>query len=386
MKISTEHTREWVEGGEEYFRRLEESIDAAKFEILFVVYIFEPDEVGHRIASALVRASKRGVKVRLIVDAIGSINLSDSFIQTYFSKLDRFQVFRPRSFFAFGLNFFPRLHSKIIVIDREILWIGGLNIIRDHLLGIGKECKHDFAVRLTGPVVEEATLYARWINRSRRLRLKQWMYRQKNLRSIKKESRDAGSSDIEFLVRDNLLQRREIYKSYLRAIRSAEREITIATAYFLPPKSFLTAIKNAAKRGVRVRLLLQGVADVPILKMATRSLYLDLTKSGIEILEHRDYIVHEKVAVVDDSWATIGSHNLDPISVFFNLEANVIFRNAESCRELRAIIEKSMAGQVENLSLQLNREESFYRRAINRLALSLLKLSFSLFTRPNNYN
>lgn len=380
---SEQHQLQWFDGGDSYFSELIRAIESAQREILFICYIFEADEVGTPVAKALQEAQQRGVKVRLLLDGIGAEDLSKAFQQKYFSKLYRYQIFRPCEDLLSRLRLFPRLHTKLVVFDRETAFIGGINITKDHLSKMNASCKHDYAVKVTGPIIPEITSYARWLTRSRRKNIRKWVSSERNLRRLRKKSQQGNESEIQFLIRDNFLKRKEIYRSYFQAIRSAQREIIICAAYFMPPQSFLRELKKASKRGVKVSILLQGVPEYKSLKLATQSLYDDLMRAGIEILEHEKCVVHEKVAIIDENWATLGSHNLDPTSILFNLEANLVFRNPKHCAELKEIVQTNIQKGSKPISLE---KRGLFRRLTDWFVLRLVKLSLSIFTRPGLYN
>jgi cardiolipin synthase A/B len=146
-----------------------------------------------------------------------------------------------------------------------------------------------------------------------------------------------------FIVRDNLRQRRAIERSYVEAIRHAKRSVDIAVPYFYPGRSFRSALRGAAERGVQVRLLLQGKVDYKFAAMAARALYAEMQARGVRIFEYTPAFLHAKVAVVDGHWATVGSSNIDPISLLLNLEANVVVRDADFARSLAERFEVAFA-------------------------------------------
>ncbi|MCA1978059.1 MAG: phospholipase D-like domain-containing protein, partial [Thiobacillus sp.] len=144
-----------------------------------------------------------------------------------------------------------------------------------------------------------------------------------------------GHSRAAFVVRDNFAHRRDIERTYLAALALAQDEILIANAYFLPGRRFRKLLKNAAARGVRVRLLVQGHTDHPFFLAAARALYRDLLAAGVAIHEHHASELHAKVAVVDGRWATVGSSNIDPFSLLMAREANVVADDPAFARTLR---------------------------------------------------
>ncbi len=146
-----------------------------------------------------------------------------------------------------------------------------------------------------------------------------------------------------FIVRDNLRQRRSIERAYIEAIRSARQRIVLVCPYFYPGGEFRRALGDAARRGVSVRLLLQGKLDYRLAGLAARALYDELLSAGVEIFEYMPAFLHAKVAVIDDNWATVGSSNIDPLSLLLNLEANLIVRDPGFCIELASLIEADIA-------------------------------------------
>ena len=149
-----------------------------------------------------------------------------------------------------------------------------------------------------------------------------------------------------FVLRDNLRQRRTIERAYIEAIRGAQQSVDLITPYFYPGRAFRRALLSAARRGVRVRLLLQGKVDYRIAAMAAHALYAELLSRGIEIYEYTQAFLHAKVAVVDGRWATVGSSNIDPLSLLLNLESNVVVEDEAVAGEVAAAFEAALAGSV----------------------------------------
>lgn len=135
--------------------------------------------------------------------------------------------------------------------------------------------------------------------------------------------------------RDNEEHRDDIERHYLKMLTQARREVIIANAYFFPGYRFLHALRKAARRGVRIKLIIQGEPDMPIVRVGARLLYNYLVKGGVQVFEYRRRPLHGKVALMDDHWATVGSSNLDPLSLSLNLEANVIIHDRHFNQTLR---------------------------------------------------
>jgi cardiolipin synthase len=317
---------ELLENGEEFFPRVFDAIRAAEREVIVETFILFEDKVGLGLHAALREAAQRGAKVDLMIDGFGSPDLSREFIEGLTSVGVKVRVFDPgHRFMGQRLNVFRRMHRKIVVVDGERAFVGGINYSADHLLDFGPKAKQDWAVELAGPIVAEIHQFvlraiavggkgAGWFRR----RLKQ----APPVRQL-----TAGEADAMFVTRDNRRHTNDIERHYRAAIRAARERIVIANAYFFPGYRLIKELRRAARRGVDVRLILQGEPDMPIVKTAASMLYHHLLHAGVRIYEYCDRPLHGKVALMDDRWSTVGSSNLDPLSLSLNLEANVVVRD-----------------------------------------------------------
>jgi cardiolipin synthase len=186
--------------------------------------------------------------------------------------------------------------------------------------------------------------------------------------------RDCGATLAALLVRDNLRHRRDIENAYLRAIHRARHEIVIANAYFLPGLNFRKALLAAAKRGVSVKLLLQGRVEYVLQHFATQSLYERMLSAGVRVFEYETGFLHAKVAVIDGHWATVGSSNLDPFSFLLSREANVVVRDAAFAGELRASLELAITGAAREIRGEDIRRRSWLARLAAAAAYSLVRI------------
>lgn len=233
-----------------------------------------------------------------------------------------------------------RMHRKILVVDREIAFVGGINIIADWEETDAMPPRYDFAVSVQGPLVDVIRLSAQ-----RLWSLVAWKgFRKGRVRSgvLPVSTFSGGTMSAAFLVRDNLHHRRDIEAAYLGAIKQAKSKIILASAYFLPGVNFRHALINAAGRGVRVVLLLQGKSDHPLQHSASQALYGNFLAAGIEIYEYHRSFLHAKVAVIDGYWATVGSSNIDPFSLLLSREANVVVNDEAFARTLEQSLEQSI--------------------------------------------
>ena len=335
---------ELLENGAEFFPALCAEIERAQVEVYLETYIFEPDPTGDRVADALCRAARRGVAVQVLVDGFGG----RAFVERMQSRLEAagvsVLVYRPEiRALTLRRHRLRRLHRKLASIDARVVFVGGINIIDDIPRGGPPQPRFDYSVRIVGPLVRPVVESMRrlwslvsWVNLKRRL---------KASRHARIVDAQAGSVRAAFLIRDNLAHRRDIEDAYLQAIGRARHEIVIACAYFFPGRRFRQALIDARQRGVSVTLLLQGLADHPMLAHATRALYPYFLGAGIRLFEyHRSYL-HAKVAVIDDTWATVGSSNIDPFSLLLAREANVVIRDQGFAVELRGSLERAMHGE-----------------------------------------
>ncbi|MGA0610337.1 cardiolipin synthase ClsB [Caldimonas sp. KR1-144] len=322
-----------LENGEEFFPAVFGAIDAARRDVVIETFILFEDKVGLALRDTLVRAARRGVEVDLLVDGFGSADLSAAFVDSLVSAGVRYRVFAPGSrWLGFRVNLLRRMHRKLAVIDGERAFVGGINYSADHLGDYGPEAKQDYSVEVRGPLVADIHRFVRAVaeaDHGGRHRL-----------PPAPAPAPAGSAQALFVTRDNHRHRTDIERHYRLAIRAARREVLIANAYFFPGWRLLQEMRRAARRGVRVRLVLQGEPDMAIVKAAAALLYEHLLHAGVEVYEYCERPMHGKVAQVDDIWATVGSSNLDPLSLSLNLEANVVVRDAEFALALRTRLER----------------------------------------------
>lgn len=329
--------------GVEYFPALLRAIDQASIEIHLETYIYAGDSTGVQVTDALVRAAQRGVRVQLIIDGYGAHDMP-SRLRTQLKQAGvRLLVFRPDISLRLKRHRLRRMHRKLVVIDARIGFVGGINIIDDMDTPHQTPPRFDYAVQIEGPLVSQMHAAA-----ERLWRLVAWARLQQRWREERavpespKLPQACGPYRAAFLLRDNLRHRRDIEQAYLQAIESAQDEIIIANAYFLPGWRFRRALIDAATRGVRVTLLLQGRIEYVLLHYASRALYGPLLQAGVHIYEYQRSFLHAKVAVIDSCWSTVGSSNIDPFSLALAREANVVVYDAGFGQQLRASLMQAL--------------------------------------------
>jgi cardiolipin synthase len=351
---------ELLENGEDYFPAVIEAVAAARYEVLIESFILFEDKVGLALKAALVAAARRGVEIDVLIDDYGSPDLSPEFVADLVHAGVRLRVFdpAPRLFGRYRTNLFRRMHRKIVVVDGDLAFVGGINFSADHLGDYGPEAKQDFALRIRGPLVADIQAFAR--------------SQLKHDRAVRRRPivtpPPAGRGEAMFVVRDNGRHRDDIERQYRAAIRTARREVIIANAYFFPGYRLLQALRRAARRGVKVRLILQGQPDMKFVKVAAGLLHAHLLPAGVEIHEYCRRPLHGKVAVIDDAWATVGSSNLDPLSLALNLEANVITRDPALISELRSRLERLMAEDCQPADVRQLERRGWWHGVLSALA------------------
>jgi cardiolipin synthase len=331
-----------LSNGDQYFPALIRAIDGARDTVWFETYIFADDATGRSVAGALIRAAQRGVRVRALVDGWGAkFYLTVALEREMRDGGVDLQKYRPEvSPWQFRSHRLRRLHRKLCVVDGAIAFVGGINVIDDSNTPRQTPPRVDFAVAVEGPLLPEIeqTMQRVWAI----VELVRTGTSDLPLFPERRHGARVGTQTAKFVIRDNLRHRRDIERAYLAAIRTAKREIIIANSYFFPGIRIRRALVAAAQRGVAVTLLLQGRVEYLLLHFATRAMYGQLLQAGIVIQEYHRSMLHAKVAVVDDFWATVGSSNIDPYSLLMAREANVIVRdrgfNAELKGQLRDLI------------------------------------------------
>lgn len=329
--------------GADYFSKMLSEIDQATQEIYLETYIFSNDKTSALVQAALSRAAGRGVKVRVIIDWVGTGDTqSDVLVREFKQTGVECRRFNP--WFRRGL---ARTHRKICVIDRRFALVGGLNIIDDLISDDGSGTvlefpRWDFAVHIEGDLVDHIFLEIKtqWL----RLGKMNLLTRFKLIRNLRQQIRSSAPQAMlaALVVRDNLRNRTTIQRAYLQALGLARKRAILATPYFAPGGKFRRALISAANRGVDVTLLI-GVGQFRLQDAVANSFYPKLLAHGVNIVEYQKTQLHAKVAVIDHDWATVGSSNFDGLSLFVNQEANIVIRNQAFADTLTTYLEQGIA-------------------------------------------
>ncbi|GAB3184202.1 cardiolipin synthase ClsB [Hydrogenophaga aquatica] len=387
------HGLRLLEGGEELFPALVHAMDRARQLVHLETYIFEFANSALQVAQALERAALRGVMVRLVVDGIGTPSLPAEWARRLSRAGVQWRIYAPLGNFGLLIpSRWRRLHRKLCVVDGVVGFCGGINIIDDKddvALGRLPEPRLDFSLQVSGPLVADMleTMEQLWWRlqavrsaRQREFRAA-WLALREALPQLAPEDwpelPPRGGKDMvalaALLLRDNVHHRHDIERAYLKAIGEARREIVIANAYFIPGRRLRRALVLAARRGVRVRLLLQGKYEHFLQYHAARPVYHRLLSAGVDIHEYAPSSLHAKVAVVDGRWATVGSTNLDPLSLLLAREANVVTTDTAFARALRDRLDTLMRTAGNKLDASRFAGRPWHQRLLDRMAFGIMR-------------
>ena len=385
------------QGGRELFPALIEAIDGAVAWVQMETYLFDVFGTGADVANALIRAAQRGVTVQVLVDGIGTRPLPLEWQEKIRGAGVQWCVYSPlaSSWAILQPLAWRRLHRKLCVVDQRMMFCGGINVLDDlydpnH--GALTEPRFDFAISGTGLLAidaAEAVTLLWWRVQAG------YSVRQRHLSAAWDEFKAAGyggrtsgalvpvspvkkNSNMPMIhaalvLRDNLRNRSSIEKSYLKAIGHARADIVIANAYFLPGGKLRRALIGAARRGVKVTVLLQGKYEYFMQYHASRPVFDALLKEGVEIHAYAKSFLHAKVAVIDGHWATVGSSNLDPLSLLLAREANVVIEGAAFAKELRECLINAVALQDGRIDPMAHSQRPVLNRLLDWFAYGVMR-------------
>lgn len=391
--LAADHRVRLLQGAQELFPALVEAMDAALSDIQFETYIFDLTGTGASVAQALERAARRGVRTQLVVDGVGTGAFPLEWTQRFSSAGVGFRVYSPLGPLGLLLpHRWRRLHRKLCVVDGCMLFCGGINVLddlHDPNHGALAAPRFDFAVQATGSLVSVAsdTMDQLWWRmqavrdmRERRLpEALQALRAASAAQHAAQAAQEGQTMRAALLLRDNVRNRSRIERAYRRAIGAARHEVIIANAYFLPGGKLRRALLMAARRGVRVRLLLQGRYEYFMQYHAARPVYGALLAAGVEIHEYAPSFLHAKVAVVDAlgerPWATVGSSNLDPLSLLLAREANVVVEDAAFAADLRERLVQAMEQAGRRMEPARYAGRPLRQRVLDQVAHALMRLA-----------
>ena len=389
------HRLDLLEGSREMFPALIDAIDSARTEVRLETYIFDFTDSGADVAYSLERAARRGVSVMVVVDGFGSAPLAPAWQERFAETGVQWRVFAPSG--RIGVLWpgnWSRMHRKLCLIDSEVAFCGGINILDDfHDPSYGRlgHPRFDFAMRVTGPLVEQvrASMLRLWQRLEAVQKLKQVQLADA-LGSLKAErpgrrTAPTGADRSErslakaaLVLRDNVRNRGRIERAYRRAISRARSEVIIANAYFVPGRRMRSALVRAARRGVTVQILLQGRYEYFMQYYAARPIYGVLLAAGVQIYEYAPSFLHAKVAVIDGEWSTVGSSNLDPLSLLLAREANVMVQDQAFSQDLRGRLVDAMANAGNRMDADAYANRPLRQRIGEWAAFALMRIALAL--------
>jgi cardiolipin synthase len=366
-----------VPGGKEYFDLLEKLIDQAKETIHLQVYIYDADDTGKRIAQALLSAAKRSVKVYLMADGYASKSISPSFIEELTAGGIHFRFFEP---LFKGSNFYlgRRLHHKVMVVDAAIAMVGGINISNHYNDMPGKPAWLDFALLVQGDVTKDLCTLC-W---------KTWKGYQADYSRAPCTIpipvialQEAEIAEVRIRRNDWVRRKKQISKSYIEMMTTAQSEIIILCSYFLPGTIMRRNIKRAVSRGVKVKVVVAGKSDLLVAKNAEKFLYDWLLRNNIEIYEYQNNILHGKIAVCDSKWVTIGSYNVNDISAYASVELNLDVNNELFAKKVEIILNNIITTNCSAITKESHiKSKNVIKQFFRWVSYELFRITFHVFT------
>ncbi len=345
-----------IRGGKPYFDLLVHLINHATESIHLQTYIFNEDATGQLVADALKVAAKRGVVVHLIADGYATKKLSIQFITALKDAGVFIRFFEP--FFKSKLFYFGRrMHHKVFVVDAKFALVGGINIA-DRYNDIAEEAAWlDFALFTEGEIAQQLCIlcWKTWNGFDKKMgitpceeKLAQFNFRKEEKTKVRMRRND-------WVRRKN-----EISVTYIEMFAKAQSHITILCSYFLPGKIIRRLLKQAAKRGVKIKVITTGPSDIMLAKYAERWMYDWLLRNKIDLYEYQPTVLHAKVAVCDGEWLTIGSYNINDISAYASIELNVDVHNAK----FAAALEQTLDTIIETSCVHITKEQHLQNKNI----------------------
>jgi cardiolipin synthase len=361
MHQETAPTYNWLKAGKEIFPALLDAINVAKKTVCLEIYTFTSGALGKTFIEALVNAEKRGVKVRLLVDAVGSITLSNNFFTPLRDAGGHVRIFNPLTLKRFWI----RNHRKLLVCDDEVAFVGGFNIAPEYEGDGIKSGWCDVGLKIKGPLVKGLAesfeeMFARAHFRHKRFSRFRKIGPEKTIAEPKEEILFSGPG------RGFSPIKRALHHDFANA-----KNVRIMVAYFLPTLRMRRDLLRVVRRGGKVQLILPGKSDVPLSQLAAQSLYRRFLKGGIEIYEYQPQILHAKMFIVDDV-IYIGSCNLDARSLKINYELLVRIHSESVLKDANEIFDGDLKHCHQITLADWKKKRTFWRRLKRRWAYFLL--------------
>jgi cardiolipin synthase len=363
-----------LHGGIEYFNFLEELLNAAKVTIHLQFYIYENDATGNRITQLLTAAAARGVKVYILLDAYASSSLGDVFGKNLEQQGIYFRWFEPlfrNNNFYFG----RRLHHKVVVVDGVKALVGGMNISDRYNDMPGIPAWLDWAVFVEGEVAAQLNEICR------RLFFKRVPQKNNNIKKLLFEDISNWNCAVAIRRNDWVNRYNQISMSYIKMLRRVEKQVIIMSSYFQPGRVIRQYLRKATTRGVEIILIVAGISDIALSKLAERYLYRWLLRNNVTIFEYNKSILHRKLSLYDDKWATIGSYNVNNLSAYASVELNLDISDKIFVKGLRLEIEKIIQNDCKKITKNLyDFESNIFQQLLQWVAYNFYKFTLFVFT------
>jgi len=345
---------------DDYFFDLVVDINESKSSVVLETYIFKPDRLGHQIISSLIKASLRGVKIKVMIDGVGSSATTANPIRFLHNYGIETKVYHPISDF-FHLN--RRDHRKIVLIDDYVAWVGSQNITSDHLPHVeNRRNWYDVGLRVSGAGVTKINSSFQKIWSEQRPRKN---YIKEKIKRLKKKELTTEITHVR--LNDSVLDRIRYINEFIQKISKSNYRVWLTTPYFVPTRRLIKALSEAARCGVDVRILLPAQSDVFFMPWVADCYYEVLLQSGVKIFEYEKGILHAKYLILDD-WILVGSSNLNYRSFFWDLEIDIVVTQDMT---IKAILEEfdQKTTQANRVQRDWFNRRSFWRKFLGRVFL-----------------
>jgi len=367
-----------IRGGKDYFDLIVHLINHATDSIHLQVYIFNDDETGILVANALMAAAKRNVAVYLLTDGFASQILSKKLIDELREAGVHFRFFEPlfrSKHFYFG----RRMHHKVFVADAKFTIVGGINIANRYNDMPGEPTWLDFSLYSEGEIAKDLCVLCWKTWNGFPLKMGITPCEEKNL--LFDFNKEEKTSSVRMRRNDWVRRKNEISATYIEMFHNARSNITILCSYFIPGKVIRRLLSNAAKRGVKIKVIIAGPSDVMLAKQAERWMYDWLLRNNIELFEYQTAVLHAKVAVCDSQWLTIGSYNINNISAYASIELNLDVRDAGFANG----VEQTLETIIQNECVAITKEKhiktkNILKQFIRWCSYEIIRVIFYLVT------
>ncbi len=357
-RITGGNRAEMLVDGTEAIPRMLDTVRGATRSILYETYIHRDDVTGRAFADALRDAALRGVQVWVIYDDWGSDDARD-LLDGLAKAGAQVLAFHPVTLFQQFRNLNARNHRKILVVDGHIGFTGGVNVGDEYMGTPEKLAYRDTHLQIEGPAVHQLTLsfFRCWFEQTG----------QQVEPGPPPPSVESGVAKILITTETLRRERATLRRAYIFAFKAAREQLLITNSYFVPDRQIREAIKHAARRGVRVRIIVPGISDVPLTRFAGWAIYPELLEAGVEIHEYQPRILHAKTAVMDSGMVICGSTNLDHRSFLHNQELQAMIFGTPLAEQFAAQFQKDLA-DCQQLTLEHYRNWPVWKRWLARLA------------------